>query len=79
MITIGAFEAKTHLSSLLDKVEAGEEIVITRHGRAVARLVSESAAEDKRLDDAVRRLRSLRATTTLGNVSWKTLRDAGRK
>jgi antitoxin (DNA-binding transcriptional repressor) of toxin-antitoxin stability system len=36
MITVGAFEAKTHLSSLLDKVEAGEDVLITRHGQAVA-------------------------------------------
>lgn len=37
--TVGAFEAKTHLAALLDRVERGEEIVITRRGRAVARLV----------------------------------------
>ena len=36
--TVGAFEAKTHLSQLLDAVEAGERIVITRHGRPVAEL-----------------------------------------
>lgn len=36
---IGAFEAKNTLGTLLDRVESGEEIVITRHGRAVARLV----------------------------------------
>jgi prevent-host-death family protein len=37
--TIGAFEAKTHLSKLLDRAEAGETITITKHGRPVARLV----------------------------------------
>jgi prevent-host-death family protein len=35
---IGAFDAKTHLSSLLDRVEAGEEFIITRRGKPVARL-----------------------------------------
>ena len=39
MRTVGTFEAKTHLSTLLEQVERGEEFVITRHGRAVARLV----------------------------------------
>ena len=39
MTTIGAFEAKTKLSELLDRVERGEEIVITRHGKPAARLV----------------------------------------
>ena len=40
MIEIGAFEAKNKFGSLLDRVEDGEEIVITRHGRPVARLIS---------------------------------------
>lgn len=40
METIAAFEAKTHFSALLDRVEGGEEIVITRHGKAVAKLVA---------------------------------------
>jgi prevent-host-death family protein len=46
---IGAFEAKNTLGTLLDRVESGEEIVITRHGRAVARLVpnARSAAPDQ--------------------------------
>jgi prevent-host-death family protein len=38
-VTVGAFEAKTHLSSLLERVEGGEVVTITKHGRPVARLV----------------------------------------
>ncbi|MCO5176938.1 MAG: type II toxin-antitoxin system prevent-host-death family antitoxin [Thermomicrobiales bacterium] len=38
MRTVGAFEAKTHLSKLLDDVESGETILIARHGRVIARL-----------------------------------------
>ena len=38
MITINLVQAKAHLSELLDKVEAGEEVIITRHGRAVAHI-----------------------------------------
>ncbi len=43
--TVGAFEAKTHLSELLARVEEGEQITITKHGRPVARLtpISESS------------------------------------
>jgi prevent-host-death family protein len=37
--TIGLFEAKTHLSEVVARVEAGEEVVITRHNRPVAKLV----------------------------------------
>ncbi len=45
MDAIGAFEAKTKLGSLLDRVEAGEEIVITRRGKAVVRLVPSTRAD----------------------------------
>jgi prevent-host-death family protein len=40
METVSLAEAKAHLSQLIDKVESGEEIVITRHGRPVARVAS---------------------------------------
>jgi prevent-host-death family protein len=42
MVTVSLAHAKAHLSELLDKVEAGEEVVVTRHGRAVARILSPS-------------------------------------
>ena len=47
MLEIGAFEAKNTLGSLLDRVEQGEEIVITRHGKAVARLVPNTGGIDR--------------------------------
>ena len=55
--TVGAFDAKTHLSALLTLVEAGEEIVITRRGKPVARLVSPEAGRS-RAADAVARFRA---------------------
>jgi prevent-host-death family protein len=39
MREVGAFEAKNKLGQLLDLVERGEEVIITRHGKPVARLV----------------------------------------
>jgi prevent-host-death family protein len=44
---VGAFEAKNTLGRLLDRVERGEEIVITRHGKAVARLVPNERSPSK--------------------------------
>jgi prevent-host-death family protein len=79
MPQIGAFEAKTHLSELLDRVEAGEELVIARHGRPVARLVPVADQQRERVADAVRRLRVLRRGVTLGGIDWRELRDAGRR
>jgi prevent-host-death family protein len=75
--TVGAFEAKTHLSALLDRVERGEEILITKHGRPVARLAPVSAVVDADVADAVARLRGL--NLSLGDIDWHTLRDEGRR
>ncbi len=47
MREVGAFEAKNKLSALLDQVERGSEIVITRHGRAVAKLVPSGPGFDR--------------------------------
>jgi prevent-host-death family protein len=78
MITVGAFEAKTHLSTLLDRVAAGEEVVITKHGRPVARLIGAQNIDRVRVNDAFEKLKALREGTTLGGLSWKELRDEGR-
>ena len=57
---INIYAAKTHLSRLIDQVNAGEEIVITRHGRPVARLVPAAATQPKR------RLGTLRGEVWIG-------------
>jgi len=45
MRTVGSAEAKAHLSALLDAVEAGNEVVITRHGQVVARLIPDRGSD----------------------------------
>lgn len=61
MKRVGIFEAKTHLSTLVDEVARGGEIVITRHGRPVAKLVScEEAPRAKQLAARQRALAELR-------------------
>jgi prevent-host-death family protein len=47
-ITVGAFEAKTHLSKLLDAVEAGKRVIITRHGKPAAELQAPAATKRPR-------------------------------
>ncbi len=74
---VGAFEAKTHLSALLERVERGEEILITRHGRPVARLAPVAPQPDADVAEAVARLKAMRLS--LGGLDWCTLRDEGRK
>ena len=79
MITVGAFDAKTHLSALLERVARGEEVVITRHGKPVARLIPETAAQRADIDAIIGRLKAARAGITLGDLDWKVLRDEGRR
>jgi prevent-host-death family protein len=79
MRSVGTFEAKTHLSALLEQVERGEEIVITRHGKAVARLVPVGAVSQDRLERTVARLKSFRRGRRLGDLSAKALIEEGRR
>jgi len=78
MKTVGASEAKTHFSALLEAIERGEEITITKHGRPVAKLVPIGDRQAMRPAEAVEGLRELRSRLTLKDA-WKALRDAGRQ
>ena len=60
MREVQASEAKTHLPRLLNEVEAGETIVITRHGVAIARIVPEQEGKRAEIAEAVAKLRTLR-------------------
>jgi prevent-host-death family protein len=62
MATVTAFQAKTRFGELLDRVARGEEIVITRHEKAVARLVPEGGANLERTRQAVAELRAGRSS-----------------
>lgn len=80
MDEIGAFEAKTHFSALLERVARGESITITRRGAPVARLVPATAPADRqRRAEAIARIKELARRHTLGGLDWKALRDEGRK
>jgi prevent-host-death family protein len=78
--TVGAYEAKTHLSELLEKVEAGQEITITKHGSPVAKLVpvKKKATADERAA-AIQRIQTLGAGLSLGGLKVKDLIAKGRK
>jgi prevent-host-death family protein len=82
MREIEAFEVKSRLGQLLDLVERGEEIVITRHGKVVARMVPPHKAIDRDQGRAaIRRIRERVAKLRLGPfewAEWKSYRDEGR-
>lgn len=79
MRTVGAFAAKTHLSSLLEQVARGEEIMITKHGKAVARLVPVGVVSRDRLADTAARLKDFRHGRRRGDLSVKALIEEGRR
>ena len=78
--TIGLFAAKTHLSELVARAEQGEDVIITRHNRPVARIVpfvAETHAAPARRT-ALRALLQLANRRKLG-MDWKVLRETGRR
>lgn len=60
MIEVQASEAKTHLPRLLDDVERGATIAITRHGRRIARIVPETELRREEIAAAIREIEALR-------------------
>ena len=80
MESVGAFEAKTNLSALLGRVERGETIIITRHGKPVARLVPELAGRlGPSLDDVIQELIEFQKSHPMSRAEVKSLIAEGRK
>ena len=80
METIGLFEAKTHLSELVARAEQGEEVIITRHNKPVAKLVRVTPVDQ----DAQARREAIEALIGASrgrrlDMDWRELRDEGRR
>lgn len=83
MRSVGVLEAKTNLSALIDDVETtGETIVITRHGKAVARLAPEPSARPTRGAELAERARAFRdrqkPDPEWASLSWEELKAIAR-
>ena len=79
MREIGAFEAKNKLGTLLDWVEQGEEVLITRRGRPVARLVpAEPGFDHAKARQAADNIRTRSVGISLGGLKIKDLVNEGR-
>lgn len=77
MTTVGAYEAKTQLPRLLEKVQLGETITITKHGREIAKLVP----TDHKADPAemIAALRAARVGVRRGRTSVRRMIEQGRR
>jgi len=78
MESIGSYEAKTHLPALLERVAKGEEIVITKHGVPIARLVPIENKRHRDVRAVIEELKSFRKGHTLGGISVRDMIDEGR-
>jgi prevent-host-death family protein len=80
MHTVGVFEAKNRLTTLLDEVEGGGEVIITRRGKPIARLAPlETGFNRAKARAAADGLRELSKSCTLGGLTIKDLISDGRR
>ncbi len=79
MIKVDVFEAKTHLSALLEKVSQGQEVLIIKRGEPVARLVPAQRSDRAQAAATIDTLLAFRKGMKLDGLDWKALRDTERR
>lgn len=80
MHEVGSYEAKTHLPELLDRVQGGEWITITRRGKPVARLVPIDEFDRRSVLQAIASIKQLRKGNRLGkDLTIRQLIEEGRR
>ncbi len=79
MHSVGAFDAKTHLSALLNRAAKGETIVITKRGVPVAKIAPPGPPEPEDRRKAAQEIRQLRKGVRLGGLSIRRLIQQGRR
>ncbi len=79
MPEIGAYEAKTHLPQLLEKVRKGETFVITKHGRPVAELRPIGKPTRERRREILAHMKSFQKTHSLEGATIRELIEEGRE
>lgn len=77
MVTVGSYEAKTHLPRILEDVATGEVYVITKNGKPVAQLIPVESRPDPA--DVIAELRAAREGVTLGDITVRELVEEGRR
>jgi prevent-host-death family protein len=78
MREVGVYEAKTQLPRLLEEVEGGETVTITRHGKPVARLVPVKQ-QRRSVEEVIKDIEDFRKTHRLDGISIRELIEEGRR
>jgi prevent-host-death family protein len=79
MATVGAYEAKTHLPMLLERVAKGEKIIITKHGVPVATLQPADKAKRGSVHETIEQLKQFRLGHNLNGMSIREMLEDGRR
>ena len=79
MRTVGAYEAKTHLSQLIEEVTRGGQVAITKNGIPVALLIPVPSTQKPDAREVIRQLREFRRGVTLGGISVREMIEEGRR
>ncbi|MBI3863842.1 MAG: type II toxin-antitoxin system prevent-host-death family antitoxin [Planctomycetia bacterium] len=79
MRSIGSYELKTHLSEVLDAVEHGQTVIVTRHGKPIARILPSEVAKQEQVSRAVQSLLNFPRTRLPKGVTVRSLIEAGRR
>ena len=79
METVGAYEAKTHLAQLLERVAKGEKITITKHGVPVATLQPADSSKKTPVRDVIDQLKRFRIGYRLDELSIREMIEEGRR
>lgn len=79
MESVGAYQAKTHLSKLLDRVAKGERFVIEKHGVPVAVLQPADSAGTPPFEETIAELKRFRSGRRLGGLSIRKMIEEGRR
>ena len=79
MESVGAYDAKTHLPKLLDRVARGERITVTKHGKPVAELIPPRSGAAADVRETVAAMKRLRRHNTLGGTTLRELIEEGRR
>ena len=79
MLTVGSFEAKTHLAALLARVAKGERVTITKHGVPVAMLIPVAPLQKGDRKELIAEIRELRKGNRLGSIAIRELIEEGRR
>jgi prevent-host-death family protein len=79
MERIGIYDARSKLSELIERVQSGEEVVLTRHGEPVARLVPEKRRQKRSRAATVARIRALARKLDIRDVDIRKLIEEGRR